>query len=128
MLSRNVSDNSINVNEERDINNNNNNECHLTPEEKVVKAETLQALKFVSSNYSFASAADDGDRFRLIFPESKIAAKYQQSKTKINYVIKHGISSYVKNLYLEDFNGTPFVFKFDETTTLQVKKQYDGYV
>ena len=64
-----------------------------------------------------ASAADDGDRFRLMFPESKTAAKYQQSKTKINYVIKHGISPYVKNLHLEDFNGTPFVFKFDETTT-----------
>ena len=57
VISRNVSDNSINVNEGKDINNN-NNECYLTPEEKVVKAETLQALKFVSCNYSFASAAD----------------------------------------------------------------------
>ena len=59
VLSRNVSDNSINVNEGKYIN---NNEGHLTPEEKVVKAETLQALKFVSSNYSFASAADWCDR------------------------------------------------------------------
>ena len=61
VISRNVSDNSINVNEGKYINNN-NNECHLTPEEKVVKTETLQALKFVSSNYSFASAADWCDR------------------------------------------------------------------
>jgi len=59
VISRNVSDNSINVNEGRDINNN-NNECHLTPEEKVVKAETLQALKFVSSNHSFATGKMPG--------------------------------------------------------------------
>ena len=56
VISRNVSDNSINVNEGKYINN--NNECYLTPEEKVVKAETLQTLKFVSCNYSFTSAAD----------------------------------------------------------------------
>ena len=50
------------------------------------------------------------------------------SKTKTNYVIKHGISPFVKDLYIQDFKGTPFVFKFDETTTIQTKKQYDGYV
>ena len=50
------------------------------------------------------------------------------SKTKVNYVIKHGLSPYVKELYINDFIGTPFVFKFDETTTIQTKKQYDGYV
>ena len=36
--------------------------------------------------------------------------------------------SYVKDLYIKDLIGTLFVFKFDETTTLQVKKQYDGYI
>lgn len=30
--------------------------------------------------------------------------------------------------FLMDFKGTPFSYKFDETTTSQVKKQYDGYV
>ena len=29
---------------------------------------------------------------------------------------------------MKDVDGRPFVFKFDETTTSQVKKQYDGYV
>ena len=53
---------------------------------------------------------------------------YHQSRTKVNYVIKHGISPYVKELNINDFKGSPFVFKFDETTTVQVKKQYDGYV
>ena len=93
-----------------------------------MKAETLQALKVVNNNYSFASTCDDGKRFRQMFPDSVIAKNYQQSKTKVNYTIKHGISPFVKDLYINDFKGTPFVFKFDETTTLQVKKQYDGYV
>ena len=28
----------------------------------------------------------------------------------------------------EDYKNTPFCFKFDETTTSQIKKQYDGYI
>lgn len=105
----------------------NNNVLNLSPEE-VLKAETMQALKVVSSNFSFASCHDDGDRFRQMFPDSTIAKNYHQSRTKVNYVIKHGISPFVKDHYLKDFKGSPFVFKFDETTTRQVKKQYDGYI
>ena len=29
---------------------------------------------------------------------------------------------------MKDFSETPFTFKFDEITTSQIKKQYDGYV
>ena len=39
---------SVIVNENRD---DNNNEVELTPQEKVMKAEIIQALKVVSSNY-----------------------------------------------------------------------------
>lgn len=111
----------------------NNNEAPvpittLTPQEEVLKAETLQALKVVNSNYSFSSTADDGDRFRAMFPDSKIAKNYKMSKTKVSYVIKHGISPVVEEQYINDVKGTPYVFKFDETTTIQCKKQYDGYV
>lgn len=113
----NIGDNSVNVNDE-------NNVFKLTPQEEVIMAETVQALKVVSSNYSFSSTTDDSDDFRRMFPDSVIAQKYHQSKTKVNYVIKHGISPYVKDLYINYFNGTPFVFKFDETTTLQVKKKH----
>ena len=63
-----------------------------------------------------------------MFPGSVIARNYHMSKAKVNYVIKHGISPFVKDHYIQDFKGKPFVFKFDETTTIQTKKQYDGYV
>ena len=39
----------------------NNNEPELSREEEIRKAETIQALKVVSSNYSFASTVDDGE-------------------------------------------------------------------
>ena len=55
----------------------NNNEANiseiLTPQEEVIRAETIQALKVVNSNYSFLSTTDDGDRFRSMFPDSNIA-------------------------------------------------------
>ena len=63
-----------------------------------------------------------------MFPDSVIAKNYQQCRTKVGYNIKYGISPFVKELFLNDFKGSPFVFKFDETTTLQQKTQYDGYV
>ena len=92
------------------------------------KAEIIEALHCVDSNASFASANGDGNKFRLQFPDSKIAEKYSQNETKIKYVIQFGLSPYFQRDLMKDLKGKPFSFKFDETTTSQVKKQYDGYV
>ena len=94
----------------------------------VTKAETLQALKVVDSNLSFASANGDTERFRAMFPDSEIAKKYSQEETKTKYVVQFGIAPYVKSEIVKDFAGSPFSFKFDETTTSKVQKQYDGYI
>ena len=63
-----------------------------------------------------------------MFPDSKIAEGYKQNETKIKYNIQYGIAPYFKEKLQKDFYNKPFSFKFDETTTSQVKKQYDGYV
>ena len=69
----------------------------LTLEEQVIRAETIfQALKCVDSNLSFASANGDGDRINTMFPDSKIAEKYNQNETKLKYVIQFGLSPYFK--------------------------------
>ena len=47
---------------------------------------------------------------------------------KVKYAIQYGIAPYVKAELLKDIHGAPFTFKFDETTTSQVKKQHDGYI
>jgi len=93
----------------------------LTLEEQVIRAETIQALTCVDSNLSFASADGDGDRFKAMFPDSKIAEKYSQNETKMKYVIQFGLSPYFQDLLKSDLRGKPFSFKFDETTTSQTE-------
>ena len=46
----------------------------------------------------------------------------------MKYVIQYGIAPHMLSSLKDDFQDMPFTFKFDESTTTQVKKQYDGYV
>ena len=100
----------------------------LSTEDQVIRAVTLRALDCVQSNYSFASANNDNEKFKQMFPNSKIAQSYRQGEMKVKYVIQFGIAPFVKEQMIRDFKLQPFTFKFDETTTDQGKKQYDGYV
>ena len=63
-----------------------------------------------------------------MFPDSQIAAKYSLEETKSKYVVQFGIAPFVKDELITDVQKAPYSFKFDETTTSQVKRQYDGYV
>ena len=76
----------------------------MTLEEQVIRAETIQALKCVDSNLSFASANGDGDRFKTMFP----AEKYSQNETKMKYVIQFGLSPYFQDL-LKRSKGKAFL-------------------
>lgn len=98
----------------------------LTESEQVAKAETIWALKCVKANFSFAS--NNENVFKLMFTDSKIAANYNMCETKAKYVVQFGIAPYVQNVLVTDMKNQAFTFKFDETTTNQVKKQYDGYI
>ena len=99
----------------------------LSSDEQIMKAEILQALKTVGSNFSFASASRDGDRFCQMFPDSKVAKGFSQNETKMMYVIKFGLSPYFKESLKNDFYSKAFCFKFDETAA-DLIKQYDGFV
>ena len=101
---------------------------NFTEEEKVLNAEILQAFSIVDKTHSFSSADGDNERFQQMFPDSAIAKAYKQGRTKVKYTVHFGIAPHVKELLLEEVRNVPFAFKFDETTTSQVKKQYDGYV
>lgn len=100
----------------------------FSPEDQVTNAEIIQALHHVDNNHSFASASTDTERFQKMFPDSQIAKDYEQGKTKIKYNIQFGIAPFIKEQLMAKIKGIPYTFKFDETTTTQVKKQYDGYV
>ena len=46
----------------------------------------------------------------------------------MSYLVKYGLTPYFEKKIHDDASNTPFTFKFDETTTKQVKKQYHGYI
>ena len=100
----------------------------LAAVELVTKAEVLQSLKHFFSNHSFASAIDDSEQFKLMFPGFKIARSYKQGESKLRYSIQYGIAPYIKEQLLQDLRSSRFSFPFDESTTYEIKKQYDGNV
>ena len=100
----------------------------LAHEDLVIQAECLQVLHIIDANITFQSADGDSKRFAMQFPDSRIARDYHQARTKVAYVLQHGIAPVLQRKVEQEISGKPFSFKFDETTTAQVKKQYDGYV
>ena len=80
-------------------------------------------------NDSFSSENGDSDWFKKM-PQDlqlQIAAKYSQEETKSKYVVQFGLTPFVKDELITDAQKTQYSFKFDETMTSQVRKQYDGY-
>ena len=95
-----------------------------TSKDQILNAEILQALNMVDKNHSFSSVNGDSNRFKKIFPDSQIAAKYSQEETKSRYVVQFGLAPFVKDELITDVEKTPYSFKLDETTNSQVKKEY----
>ena len=93
-----------------------------------LRAEVIETLHKVQYNISFNSAQNDGDRFRLMFPDHPAAEKYACSSTKSSYLVTHGIAPYLTERSKVDCANTPYPIKFDETTASQTKKQFDMYV
>lgn len=102
--------------------------CYKINFDKILQAEILWALKCVKSNFSFNSNEDNGTLYQAMFPDSLIAASYKMSYTKCKYIIQYGIFEWILEELVADLKEKPFSFLFYETTTVQVKKQFDGYV
>ena len=100
----------------------------LSDKAKILKVGIIQNLYSVDHNRSFSSANKDNSRFKRMFPDSDIVRGYSQSETKAKYMIQFGKAPYVFEKLTEGIHGKPFSFQFGETSTQQVKKQYDGYI
>lgn len=72
-------------------------------------------------------ANSDDNRFRQMFPELKVA-EHCQNETKMKYITQYGLFKYFKDLLESDFCNKAYTFKFDKSTTSQVKEQHDGYM
>ena len=101
---------------------------HLTPQDMITRAEIIEALNTVECNRSFQSANNDSKRYKVMFQNDPVAQGYSQGETKMKYNIQFGLAPYIKQKLKSDCVDKPFVFLFDETTTSQGKKQYDGYI
>ena len=100
----------------------------LSNHEKVCKTGIIEPLDLVDKNQSFSSCNGDGEKYRKMFPDSNIAKQFNQQETKAKYTTQFGIAQYVKEKMILDVSNKPFSFKFDETTTSQIKNQYDTCV
>ena len=62
-----------------------------------------------------------------MFPDSKIAAGFNLSRSSASYMIGEGLAPCFKTVIIDDVkkSNLPFTMHFDETTTAQVKKQMD---
>ena len=80
------------------------------------KAEILRALKSVMSHFSYSSACDIFDMFKVMFPDSSIAQGMSCGPTKLSYLITFVTAPYFKQLLVEDLKKAPyFVVLFDES-------------
>ena len=102
-------------------------EIVLTTEEHTLKAEIIHCLDIIQNNLPFRSSDGDNEMCKEMFPDSEIAKSYAQKSTKVKYMIQFGIAPVIQQLVLDDIKGNPFSFRFNETTSKQIKKQYDGY-
>ena len=75
----------------------------ISTENQVIHAETLKALDCVWSNYSFATANNNNEKFKQMFPDSKIFQSYKQGEMKIEYVMQVGIAPFLKKQMIRDF-------------------------
>ena len=97
----------------------------LSTEDQVGKAEIMRCIGIIDSNCAFRAAEAYNDKYRKMFPDSATANSYQQKADEVKYTIQFGIAPYLKDIILNELKELPFSFRFDETTTFQIKKQYD---
>ena len=90
-------------------------------------AQIYWLAKMASCNFTLRSADHVGDTFKKMFPDSTIAAVFSLSRSSASYMIGEGLAPCFKTVIIEDVkkSNLPFTMHFDETTTVQVRKQMD---
>ena len=96
--------------------------------DQICKAEALWALKIAKDDFSFCASDGFPQLLQRICPDSEIAKGVEMSRTKVSYVIGHGLGPYFLHTTVDGILNTPGTYitlHFDETTTSQIKKQFD---
>jgi hypothetical protein len=103
---------------------------NLTHTEQVTRAETLWCLKVASGNFSCSSCDGLSDIFQTMFPNDPVSKDISLSSSKVSYIISHGLDPYFHNILIDDIKKSSsfYTLEVDETTTEQMKKQFDMHV
>ena len=100
-------------------------------------SEIYLALDVVKNHYSFNSAANKGELFRLMFKGHQSAEEFGMSPARLSCVIKFGLAPYFKSMFMNDLILlkwssllTPkFVSCFNSSLNKVVySKQMDGHI
>ena len=82
----------------------------------VLKAEIIWILKSSCSGYPNISCEQLNFTHKAMFPDSRIAEAFLMGRTKLMYMINHGLAPFFKSLLLSELNKADiFVFSFDES-------------
>ena len=101
------------------------NICVTSKKDDTTKAEIIWAAKTANDNYTFRSSDGIGDTFTAMFSNPETLETFSMSRTKLSYVIGHGIGPVFKEELISDVRAShsPFSLQYHETTQCQVKKQ-----
>ena len=89
----------------------------------VTRAEILMILRVVNNHQSFRSCLELGEDLKNMFVDSAIATEFTLSKTKCGYVVKYGISPWIKENLRKDVCNSPFYsVSFDESLNKQMQE------
>ena len=78
------------------------------------KTEIIWTLNSVMSGFSFRSNDSLGKIFSIMFPYCSTASAFSLGRTKAQYVVKHGLAPYFKQLIFSDIkNSEILVVSFD---------------
>jgi hypothetical protein len=65
---------------------------------QATRAEAMWPINDACHGHSDKSCDEAGDLFRMMFPDSKIAEQFSMERTKMSYVISHGLGPYASTV------------------------------
>jgi len=94
----------------------------------VLKSEVLWTLRTNSSHYSYNSNENIEKMFRLMFPDSQVAAKFTCGSRKTSNLCVFGLAEHFKEMLMKAVKGY-FTILFDESLNKKSQaKQMDIHV
>ncbi|KAI2665830.1 putative kinetochore protein SPC25 [Labeo rohita] len=80
-----------------------------------LKSEVLWAMRTVCCHGSYKSNDHIEKIFRVMFPDSELAATFSCGKDKTGYLVKFGIAPVIKQQLISEVSQDSFVVMFDES-------------